>query len=60
MSLCFSNSLPNGDYSNLLIVAAFSSKSFSGKISLTVKNSHLLAIIDETAKILAVCLPKPY
>ena len=38
------NSLPNGEYSNLFIVAAFSSKSFSGKISLSVKNLYLLTL----------------
>ena len=38
------NSLPNGEYSNLFIVAAFSSKSFSGKISLPVKNLYLLTL----------------
>ena len=34
---CFFNSLSNGEYSSLFIVAAFSSKSFSGKISLLVR-----------------------
>ena len=28
MSVCFSNSLPNEEYSNLLTVAAFSDKPF--------------------------------
>ena len=37
MSVCAFNSLPKGEYLNLFIVAAFSSKSFSGKTSLPVK-----------------------
>ena len=31
MSLCAFNSFPNGGYSNVFIVAAFSSKYFSGR-----------------------------
>ena len=60
MSVCFSNTLPNDKYSNLLIVAAFSNKSFSGKTSLPVKNSHLPIFFDDRAQILAVCLSKLY
>ena len=56
MSLCAFNSLPNGEYSNLSIVAAFSSKSFSGKTSLPVRNSYLLTFSDDKAEILAVYL----
>ena len=56
--VCFFNSLPNGGYSNLFIAAA--SKSFSGKISLSVKNSYLLKFFDDKAKVLAVCLSKSY
>ena len=58
MSVCFFNSLPNGEYSNLLIVAALSSKSFSGKTSLPFKNTYLLIFPDDKAEILAVCISK--
>ena len=51
------NSLPNGEYSNHLIVVAFP-KYFSGKTSLSVKNSYLLTFPDDKAKILVVCLSK--
>ena len=37
MSVCFYNSLPNGEYSNLLIAVACSNKSFSCEIFLSVK-----------------------
>ena len=53
MPLCFFNSLSNSEYSNHLIVAAFSSKSFSGKTFLPVKNSFLLTFLDDKAEILA-------
>ena len=59
MSVCAYNSLPNGEYSNLFIVAAFSSKSFFGKTTLPVKNSFL-TIPDDKAEILAICLSKSY
>ena len=54
------SSLPNGEYSNLFIVAAISSKAFSGKTSLLVKNSYLLKFPDDRAEILAVRLSKLY
>ena len=60
MSVCAFNSLHNGEYPNLFIIAAFSSKSFSGKTSLPVKNSNLLTFPDDKADILAVCLSKLY
>ena len=60
MSVCAFNSLPNGEYSNLFVVAAFSSKSCSGKTSLPVKNSYLLTFPDDKAEILAVFLSKLY
>ena len=60
MSVCAFNSLPNGKYSNLFIAAAFCSKSFSGKTSLTVKNSYLLTLPDDKADALAVFLSKSY
>ena len=44
MSVCAFNSLAKGKHSNLFIVAAFSNKSFSSKISLSVKNSYLLTL----------------
>ena len=54
MSVCDFNSLLNGEYSNHFIVAAFSSKSFSGKTSLPVKNSYLRTFPDYKAEILTV------
>ena len=60
MSVYFFKSLSNGEYSNLLIVAAFSNKSFSGQTSLPVKNSYLATLTDHKAEILAVCLYKSY
>ena len=60
MSVFAFNSLPNGEYSNHFLVAAFSSKSFSGKTSLPVKNLYLLRFPDDKAKISAVFLSKPY
>ena len=53
MSVCLFNSLPNAEYSNVLIVAAFSKKSFAGKTSLPVKNSCLSTFPDDKAEILA-------
>ena len=60
VSFCGFNSLPNSEYSNLFIVAVFSSKSFSGKTSLPDKNSYLLISPDYKAEISAVCLSKSY
>ena len=50
MSVCAFNFLPKGKYSNLFILAAFSIKSFSGKIFLLVKNSHLLTFYDDKSE----------
>ena len=50
MSLCFFNSLPKSKYSNLLIVAAFSNKSFTGKTSSLAENSCLPSFPDDKAK----------
>ena len=55
MSVCAFNYLPKIEYSNLFIVATFSSKT-----SLPVKTSYLLTFPDEKAEILAVCLSKSY
>ena len=52
------NSLPNGEFSNLLIVAAFSDKSFSVKTSSLVKNLYLIIFPDDRTESLAVCLSK--
>ena len=60
MSVWFFSSLLNDEYSNLLIVPAFSNKSFSGKTSLPVKLLYLPIFSDDKAKILAVRLPKFY
>ena len=54
----FSNWLPNNEYSNLLVIAAFSNKSFSGKTSLPVKNSYLMNFPDDKAEVLVVFLYK--
>ena len=54
MSVCFSNLLPNAEYSNLLIVSAFSNKHSSGKTSLPIKNSYLPIFLDDKAEILVV------
>ena len=60
MSVCFLNSLPNGEFSNLLIVAAFSVNTFPGKTSLPVQNSYIPTFHDDKADILAVCLSNLY
>ena len=39
MSICYFNSLPNDEYSNIFIPAAFSNKYFSGKTYQQVKKS---------------------
>ena len=66
-SYCFSatlvsffNSLPNDEYSNIFIAAAFSNKSFSGKTSLLVKILYLTIFPDGKTEALAVYLPKSY
>ena len=50
MSVCTFNYFPNGEYSNLFIVAAFYNKSFSGKTSLPVKSSYKLTFPDVKQK----------
>ena len=55
MSVCIFDCLPKGEYSNLLIVAAFSSNSSSGKTSWPVKNSYLPTFPDDRVEILAAC-----
>ena len=60
MLVCAFNSLSKGEYSNLLIVATFFSKSFPGKTSLSVKSSYLLTFHDDKPEISAVCLSKSY
>lgn len=56
----FSTHYLNGKYSNFLITAAFSNKSFPGKKSLPVKYSYLQTSPVEKDEILAVCLPESY
>ena len=58
--VCFFNSLPNGDYLNLLIVAGLSNKAFSSKAYLSVTNSYLPTFADDKAEVLSVCLSKSY
>ena len=60
MSVYAFNSLPKGVYSNLFIVVAYCSKSFSSKTSLPVKMLYLLTFPDDKEEIVAVCLSKPY
>ena len=52
--------MPHGEYSNLVILAVFSSKSFSGQIYLPVKNSYLLTFPDDKTGIFSVCQSKLY
>ena len=56
MFVCFSNLLPHGEYSDLLVVAAFPNKSFSCKISSVVKKLCLTKIPDDETGILGVYL----
>ena len=58
MSVCAFNFFLNGEDLNFFILAGFSSKSYSGKTSLPVKNSYLLTFPDNKAEILAVCPSK--
>ena len=58
MSVCAFNSLPKGEYLNLLIVAAFSNKSFSGKTFLLVESSYLPTFTDDKTEVLATYLSK--
>ena len=58
MSVCIFNSLPNAEYLNLLIEAAFSDKFSFSKITLPHKISYLSTFPDAKAKISAVCLYK--
>ena len=60
MSFCAFNFLPEDEYSNLFIAAAFSSKSFSGTKSLPVRNSYPLTFMSDKVEILGDCLSKPY
>ena len=60
MSVCVFNYLSYSEYSDLFIVAAFSSKSFSDKTSLLLTNSYLLTFRDDQAEILTISLSKLY
>ena len=60
MPVSFFNSLPNDEYPNLLIVAIFSNKTFSGKTALPVTNLYFLTFPDDIAKRLAFCQSKFY
>ena len=59
MLVCFFSSLPNDEYLNYLIVAAFCNSLFIGKTSL-VENSYLLTFLDDKAEILGAGLSKFY
>ena len=50
MSVCFFNMLSNGEYSSLLVVTAFSKKSFSRKTFFPVKNLYLLTFFYDKAE----------
>ena len=50
MSVFFFNLLPNDEYSNLLIVAAFSNNSLSGKTSSPIRNSYLPTLPRDNAE----------
>ena len=54
--------MSNGEYSNLFIVATFTSKSFFGKKSFPVINLYLLTFPDAEQKYIAICpnLSKSY
>ena len=56
MSVCLFNSLPSGEYSNYLVVAAFSNKPFSSKTSSPVKYSYLPTFPEDKARISPVYL----
>ena len=60
MSVYFFNTLPNGEYSNLVIVTALANKSFAGKTFSPVNNLYLSTFSDDKAEILAACLSKLY
>ena len=60
MSVCAFNSLPNGEYSSILIAAGFSNKFVFDQTSFPVKNSYLLTFPDDKAGILAFFLSKSY
>ena len=45
MTVCAFKSLSKDEYTDLFIVAAFSSKSFSGKTPLPITNLYLLAFV---------------
>ena len=49
--MSFLNSIPNGEYSNLLIVAAFSNSPLSSKTSSLVKKLHLPVFPDDRGDI---------
>ena len=54
------NLLTYDKYSNLLLLAAFSTKSFSSKTPWPFKNSYLPTFPDNKAKIFEGCLSKQY
>lgn len=60
MPVCFLNSLPNDEYSNLFSIEAFSNSTFSDKTSSFVKNPYLPSFSDGKVEILAFCLSKLY
>ena len=58
MLFCFFNSLPNGEYSSLLI-AVFSG-SLHGKLSSSVKNLYVPIFPDDKAEVLDIFMSKLY
>ena len=60
MAVCLFTSLPNGEYSNILIVAALSDKYFSGKTSCSVKFFYFPTFPDNKDEIKVVYPFKVY
>ena len=60
MIVCFFNSIPNSEYSNLSIVSAFSKSSFSCKTSSPDRKLYLTTFTDDKGEILATSLSKLY
>ena len=60
MSVYFLNSLPNDQFSSLLIVAVFYNSPFSRKTSSPAKNLFLPTFTEDKIEILAFCLSKLY
>ena len=58
--ILYSSNIWIGASSNIWIGAAFPNESFSGKTSLSAKNSYLLTFPDDKTEILSACLSTSY